>query len=695
MKISSELKENIQNKKIELDNLKEYLKTEFVGIDNIIENVIDSMTPFYLFPETLQRPITINLWGMTGVGKSSLVKKIVEFLKLNKSYLTYDLGEYNNSSDDKLRKDLASKINRLNSESNIIVFDEFQLGRTIDETGMEIDKSTLRPIWDLLDHGIIYTYNLGIQEGLIELIEKINKSFYLDIQVDDNGWVIKNEAMYESLFSGYSKRPCDYKESRMVTIEDGKETIEILDPSSEEPYYGEGVFKKPRFFKKDMFDHYIYDANPDFFDNLKMFDYHKKLFYTSLSSLIKFIEKDFFDTVSILEKKDYSKSLIFCLGNLDEVYHMSHNINPDEDADSFHEHTLKITMPQIKQALSTRFRMEQIGRLGNTHFIYPSLSKKSYEKLIEMYLTKQKNYLMDDFEINVNFDKSVYDILYKEGVYPTQGTRPLLSTFNSMINSPTSNLLTELSLKMVNVDNIEWKYNDCIYYITATSNSKKGKNKTLKLEYPVEIVLEKLRKTDNSETQTLVAIHEAGHAIMSCIKREIAPVEILSKTADLSEGYCRFEYNGIIESKKFIYETIMVYLGGIVAEELIFGKDNVTVGSSSDLRAATDSAVQLIKRNGMDKHVGLISASSDEIGNKMFIKSKKMENKVLKLLKKAKKETMECLKENKKYLIILGKILSQKNKVETDELKDILKDLNINWKDCSSYHNFKKILSEY
>lgn len=251
MKLSEENRNVIIEKKEILEKLKVYLKEEFVGIDNIIDNVVDSMTPFYLFPESLKRPIVINLWGMTGTGKTSLIEKIVDFLKLKKSFLKFDIGEYA-GSDDKLKKDLANKINKINDTNNIIIFDEFQLGRTISEDGREIDRNSLRPLWELLDTGVIYTYNTGIYFGLIELIDKIKKCIDLDIQVDEEGYVIKNEDIYDSLFKDYAYRPCDYKESKVLSEDSTDENIKYLDSTSEETFYdgNKGRFKKPRFFKK-------------------------------------------------------------------------------------------------------------------------------------------------------------------------------------------------------------------------------------------------------------------------------------------------------------------------------------------------------------------------------------------------------------------------------------------------------------
>ena len=81
MKLKKSKKKEILKKKERLELLKVKLKKDFVGIDNIIDDVVSSISPFYLFPESIKRPIVINLWGMTGTGKTSLIESLVDFLK--------------------------------------------------------------------------------------------------------------------------------------------------------------------------------------------------------------------------------------------------------------------------------------------------------------------------------------------------------------------------------------------------------------------------------------------------------------------------------------------------------------------------------------------------------------------------------------------------------------------------------------
>src|ERR1044072_960 len=56
------------------------LKKEFIGLDEIVSEVINLITPWYLFPDAQMRPTVINLWGLTGSGKTALVNRLVDLL---------------------------------------------------------------------------------------------------------------------------------------------------------------------------------------------------------------------------------------------------------------------------------------------------------------------------------------------------------------------------------------------------------------------------------------------------------------------------------------------------------------------------------------------------------------------------------------------------------------------------------------
>src|SRR5438874_8494580 len=58
------------------------LKTQFIGLDDTIDQIISAVRVWYLMPELMTRPIIINLWGLTGTGKTSLVRKFVQLIQM-------------------------------------------------------------------------------------------------------------------------------------------------------------------------------------------------------------------------------------------------------------------------------------------------------------------------------------------------------------------------------------------------------------------------------------------------------------------------------------------------------------------------------------------------------------------------------------------------------------------------------------
>ncbi|MCJ7446527.1 MAG: hypothetical protein MUO72_02425 [Bacteroidales bacterium] len=144
---------------------------------------------------------------------------------------------------------------------------------------------------------------------------------------------------------------------------------------------------------------------------------------------IEFLKKLIANAVSA-KYLDCTKAMVFIIGNLDEAYQMTRNFDPDISADEFHEESLKISLPDIKNALKERFRSEQISRPGNNHIIYPALDSKSFFRIIDIELQKINNEMIAEFGIKLTFHESIRQIIYDEGVCPTQGTRPLFSTIH-------------------------------------------------------------------------------------------------------------------------------------------------------------------------------------------------------------------------------------------------------------------------
>src|SRR5690554_486103 len=69
------------------------LKKEFIGLDNVIEEIIGSVSPWYFFPQLQENPVVVNLWGLTGVGKTSLINRLSELIHFEDKTYYFNFGE--------------------------------------------------------------------------------------------------------------------------------------------------------------------------------------------------------------------------------------------------------------------------------------------------------------------------------------------------------------------------------------------------------------------------------------------------------------------------------------------------------------------------------------------------------------------------------------------------------------------------
>ena len=87
--------EEIRRKKQLLKDAENILKQEFIGIDSVIEQTLFNMRPWYLYPELQEKPLVISLVGLTGTGKTSLVKRLVQLLDIENDMVYFNFAEIN------------------------------------------------------------------------------------------------------------------------------------------------------------------------------------------------------------------------------------------------------------------------------------------------------------------------------------------------------------------------------------------------------------------------------------------------------------------------------------------------------------------------------------------------------------------------------------------------------------------------
>ena len=135
----------------------------------------------------------------------------------------------------------------------------------------------------------------------------------------------------------------------------------------------------------------------------------------------------------------------------------------------------------------------------------------------------------------------------------------------------------------------------------------------------VGIGAEKRSKVISEKDKKITAYHEAGHAILFHVLPDVGPVHTVSiiPTGVGAAGYTMPlpEKDEMFNTRGRMLQSIMVDLGGRIAEELIF--DDITTGASQDIKQATQLARAMVTQYGMSDKVGMIQYGDD--GSEVFI----------------------------------------------------------------------------
>ncbi len=591
----------LRERRAALELLRVRLKEDFVGIDDIIDNLLDYIQVWYLMPEILTRPIIVCLWGMTGVGKTDLVRKLVQYLDFQERFAEVELG----NSDNTTYFSSVSAILKANSitdnSPSIVLFDEIQRFYTIDSDGSPVPATKFNDFWELLS------------DGRLAKREKDDFDYYI------------SDFMFNQ--RQRTRRPADAENEDplqdSVGIWEARNLKKMLEME-------EDVVDIADMSKKQMLD-LILEAKS-----------RKRVF----------------------EPVDYSQTLILISGNLDEAFQMAtHTSDSEVDADIYHAFTKKITAVDIKNALTRRFRPEQVARFGNIHLIYPSLRKTDFEALIRKEVARIVARAEYSFGVKIDISDKIFQLIYRNGVFPVQGVRPVFSSVTDILETNLSKFLFEAlndGSQTLSID-----YDSERQRIIAVVGGRK-------VEIPFVGRIDKIRQGNIADVVANVSVHEAGHAVAYVALFGLAPLQLKSKVASSYASGFTFPHE-IYETKENILKKINVFLAGGIAEELIFGENNATVGRLNDREQATMLAMDYLRRYGFDTRYQANYSLEYGFAMDKFETDKDVEQMVAKLVE----ETRTLLSGHRDFLLALSRHLNDKGSLEAKDVAAVAADFGL------------------
>ena len=200
----------------------------------------------------------------------------------------------------------------------------------------------------------------------------------------------------------------------------------------------------------------------------------------------------------------------------------------------------------------------------------------------------------------------------------------------------------------------------------------------------VAIGPERKSKVMNDKERKITAYHEAGHAIVGHVLPDSDPVHKVTIIPRGSTGGVTWFLSPEDRSYKSIYELKDILaraMGGRVAEKIIFGKDAVTTGASSDLKNVAGLAKSMIVEEGMGDSTRNLVFPDEATGYYTITTGKPysektaelIDSEVKKLSDEAAKRAEDVLKANKAVLDKLAEELLAHETLEEKELEPILK----------------------
>ena len=598
--------EEIKRKNEVIDNAIVELKKKYIGVDEQIDEIMNNVRTWYCYPQLQDRPCVINLWGLSGCSKTDSVRTIAKLLDLEEDLIYFNFADINEKNAWEIENDIEDSVGN-NKSNRIIVYDEFQYAATLDKKKEEKDnKGALKPFWELLDTGILN------RKPEIRTLFNVYKAYLILKRIVDTKYPIElvngkwlNSEDYIKNLDGYERK------SIFEIFTESEKEIEPnigcdMGQNNNGPIRIDS--KTKRVNRCVEFNPWFIDNAVDVYNNVNNskfstdnVDIRKKIYSMNVTELMEFFYNLYHSSCKGY-KLDFKDSLVFVIGNLDEAYDVSFNVNPDMSPDQFHKITKKITVVDIKEALKDRFRNEQIARLGNIHVIYPSFSSRTFKGIIDLQLSKYAKEVEDRIGCKLTYDSSIKNIIYREGVFPTHGTRPVFSTIQEIVKSRLPEVMKAMTdAKLAQkLDSLEYSYSNG-YVRVKTYDIDRNLLTTVKSKLKLRV--DNLRKSTLDDKQALCAVHESGHFVAYASIYGNVPAKLISVATESGTGGFLLqdddEDERAIKTYDYYMNNIKIALGGYVAERTVFGDDNKTSGAVSDLRKATSIASKMVLELGM------------------------------------------------------------------------------------------------
>jgi len=189
----------------------------------------------------------------------------------------------------------------------------------------------------------------------------------------------------------------------------------------------------------------------------------------------------------------------------------------------------------------------------------------------------------------------------------------------------------------------------------------------------------------DGRSKRLIAYHEVGHALIGSLVKAHDPVQKVTVIPrGQAKGLTWFtpDDEQTLVSRAQLKARIMGALGGRAAEDVVFGKGEITTGAGGDFQQVASMARQMVTRFGMS-NLGPIALESGNqevfVGRDLMTRSdvsdsisKQIDESVRVMVKECYKETYDIVRKNREAMDKIVDLLIEKETLDGDEFVSIL-----------------------
>jgi cell division protease FtsH len=200
--------------------------------------------------------------------------------------------------------------------------------------------------------------------------------------------------------------------------------------------------------------------------------------------------------------------------------------------------------------------------------------------------------------------------------------------------------------------------------------------------------LEKKNRLINDKERTIVAYHEAGHAVVA---ERVPTADPVHKISIIPRGVAALGYtqqlpteDRYLLTKQELMDRIAVLLGGRVAEEIVFNE--ISTGAGNDLERVTDLARRMVTEYGMSRELGPINYAGSR--RNIFLQpqeggggegrsysdetAREIDREIRGIVEGTYERVTEILKKDREILEVLAQRLLETEVVDEAELRRIM-----------------------